>query len=162
MVWKDLPGLAREEWISKYPLHILLAEDDANTRMSLALTLRRAGHQVILAENANVLLFILETMSEKDRKQVDLLVTDLMMPGKKGEELIRQLDGQGHSWPVVVITAFGYAGLEDEFRRRGNVTLLRKPFHPNELVAAVEQAWANIKQNETPDEPKHTHKEDPA
>ena len=145
MSWQNTPGMGRRGHTSRQPLHILLAEDDANTRLSLALTLRRAGHEVILAENANVLLFIVETMLEQDRQKVDLLVTDVMMPGIKGEELIRRLDTQGYVWPVVVITAYGSAGLEEELRRRGNATLLRKPFHPHELVAAVEQAFASVK-----------------
>ena len=125
---------------------LLLAEDDPHTRFSLELTLKRAGHRVKVAENADSLLEALAAMTPEERGQVDLLVTDLNMPGKNGEDLIRELDGLGRMLPVVVITAYGSAGVEAELRRRGHVTLLNKPFHPDELVSAVNRTYARYEE----------------
>ena len=121
------------------PLSIMLSEDDPHTRMSLSLTLKRAGHRTLIAESADALLGMLGGMTAEERGKIDLLVTDLIMPGKMGEELIRELDARGFILPVVVITAYGSAELEQELRRRGNVTILSKPFHPDDLVSAVQR-----------------------
>ncbi len=127
-------------------LFVLLAEDDPHTRFSLELTLKRAGHRVKIAESAESLLAALGAMPAEERSQVDLLVTDLNMPGKSGEDLIRELDGLGRMLPVVVITAYGSAGVEAELRKRGHVTILNKPFHPDELVSAVKQTHMRYEQ----------------
>ena len=127
-------------------LFVLLAEDDPHTRFSLELTLKRAGHRVKVAESADHLLEVLAAMTSEERGQVDLLVTDLNMPGKKGEELIREMDRLGRMLPVVVITAYGSAGVEAELRRRGNVTVLNKPFHPDELVTTVKLTYARYEE----------------
>lgn len=123
-------------------LFLLLAEDDANTRLSLELTLKRAGHRVVLANSANGLLEVIAAMSDRERAQIDLLVTDLNMPGMKGEKLIRALDVLGLVRPVLVMTAHGSNEVEKELRRRGHVTILRKPFHPDDLVHAVRETRA--------------------
>ena len=127
-------------------LFVLLAEDDPHTRFSLELTLKRAGHRVKVAENADSLLAVLASMTSEERGRVDLLVTDLNMPGKNGEDLICELDGLGRMLPVVVITAYGSAGVEAELRRRGHVTILNKPFHPDELVSAVNRTCARYEE----------------
>ena len=127
-------------------LYLLLAEDDPHTRFSLELTLKRAGHRVKVAESADRLLEALAAMTAEERGQVDLLVTDLNMPGKKGEELIREMDQLGRMLPVVVITAYGSAGVEAELRRRGNVAVLNKPFHPDELLTAVKRTYARFEE----------------
>ena len=137
---------ARDQAKTSRNLFILLAEDDPHTRFSLELTLKRAGHRVKVAESADRLLETLAVLSSEERDQVDLLVTDLNMPGKKGEDLIREMDKLGRMLPVVVITAYGSAGVEAELRRRGNVTVLNKPFHPDELVSAVNRTYTRYEQ----------------
>ena len=150
--------VAKEPAKTGRQLYILLAEDDPHTRMSLSLTLRRAGHRTLIAESADALLELMKSMTAEERAHVDLLVTDLIMPGKMGEELIRELDARGFFLPVVVITAYGSAELEAELRRRGNVTILNKPFHPDDLVSAVMKTRLRYEEEIQPKEPREQEK----
>jgi len=127
------------------PLFILVAEDDTQTQLSLDVTLRRAGHQTLLAVSADALLNMIDRMPIAQRKRIDLLVTDINMPGTKGGQLIRALDTRGLFLPVVVITAYGTTALEGEFAARGAVSLLSKPFRPEALVGMVEKTYTEFK-----------------
>jgi len=126
------------------PLFILVAEDDPQSRLSLDVTLRRAGHRTLLAASGDTLLETIERMPLDQLVRVEMLVTDVNMPGIKGGELIRALDARGLCLPVVVISAYGTATLSNEFSKRGAIRFLQKPFRPDELVEAVEQTYANV------------------
>jgi FixJ family two-component response regulator len=71
-----------------------------------------AQTRIVVAESADALLDLLQTMTTEERAQIDLLVTDLIMPGTMGEELIRKLDARGYVLPVVIITAYGSTELQ--------------------------------------------------
>ena len=147
MARRSLPQSALDHSSPGEGLFVLLAEDDPHTRLSLALTLKRAAHRVVHAESALALLKIVESMPPDERSSIDLLVTDLNMPGMKGEALVRKLDSLGLVLPVVVITAYGSNDVEAEFARRGNVSFLRKPFHPGDLVRVVRDAKTRFVQS---------------
>lgn len=120
-------------------LFILLVEDEPHTRLSLELVLRRAGHNVQSSSSAGDLLGELDSYTESDRERIDLLVTDINMPGRKGDELIRELDARGYNLPVIVITAYGTPEMDALLRERGNARLLHKPFSPDSLLLVVEE-----------------------
>jgi two-component system response regulator FlrC len=126
-------------------LFILVAEDDAQIRLSLDITLRRAGHQTLLAASGDALLEAVEQMPLDQLVRVDLLVTDINMPGTQGGGVIRALDALGLCLPVVVITAYGSVALSDDLARRGAIRILRKPFLPEDLVIAVAQTYLEFK-----------------
>ena len=127
---------------SANPLFIAIAEDDPQTRLSLDVTLRRAGHQTLLAESGDVLLEMIGNMSEEEVAEIDLLVTDINMPGTQGGQLVRELDSRALVLPVVVITAYGKESLESEFSQRGSIIFLRKPFLPKALTKSVSMAYS--------------------
>lgn len=79
--------------------NILVAEDDRNTRKLMEAVLKREGYNVFPAENGAIALEIL------DRQQIDLLVSDVMMPEIDGFELTRQLRDAGNTVPILMITA---------------------------------------------------------
>ena len=146
------PSEREAEQASGRSLSLLVAEDDIHTRLSLDVTFRRAVVRALVVESADALLERVAGMPEEERARIDLLVTDLVMPGTMGEELIRKLDADGLFLPVVVITAYGAPELEAEFRRRGHVTVLNKPFHPDDLVSAARDARRRFeKENMAPD-----------
>ena len=147
---RSMPRSAREPDPSGDGLVVLLAEGDRHTRLSLELTLKRASHRIVHADSAVALLQIVDSMSPDERRSIDLLVTDLNMPGMKGEALVRRLDAIGLVLPVVVITAYGSNEVEAELARRGNVSILRKPFHPGDLVRVVRDAKARFSQSAPP------------
>mgnify|MGYP002579087260 CR=1 FL=1 len=90
-------------------LTILVAEDDPNTNRLMCAVLSRAGYKVIPAADGAEALALL------DKKHVDLLVADVMMPRMDGYELTESLRAAGYTLPILMVTA--KEAVED--RRRG-------------------------------------------
>lgn len=79
--------------------HILVVDDDKNTRLFLKAVLERAGYTVALAENGEVALELL------DREHVDLVVLDVMMPKMDGYEFTRVLREAQNNLPILMVSA---------------------------------------------------------
>lgn len=79
--------------------HILVAEDDANTRRLMGAVLKENGYVPILAGDGAEALRLME------QKHVDLLVTDIMMPQMDGYQLTEALRESGHTLPILMVTA---------------------------------------------------------
>ena len=100
---------------------ILVVDDEAPVRQTLALFLRKAGYQSVLAENGMAALALIES-----GQHFDLLVTDQSMPSMSGLELIRSVARCDPSLRTLLVTGFDrVAGLEG---LAGTVTVLTKPF----------------------------------
>ncbi len=112
---------------------VLLVEDESAVRRIAALALRRAGHRVLEAADASAALRVAESGAD----ELDLLVTDVVMPGMGGRALAARLREQRPDLPVLFVS--GYT--EDEALRREVATLraafLPKPFTPETLCAKV-------------------------
>lgn len=78
---------------------ILVVEDDTSLKNLFCKTLQKNNFQTFSAENA------LEALDLLDQESVDLIITDVMMPGIDGFELIRQLRDAKMDLPILVITA---------------------------------------------------------
>jgi len=76
-------------------------------------------------------------IARDEAEDVDLLVTDLDMPGSNGLELVDLLRILDFSIPVLLMSGKGEEDLEFEMRKRGLDQLLEKPFSPDELLARV-------------------------
>ena len=112
------------------PDHILIVDDDAETRSLLSEYLRKQGHRVTTAADGKAMQGMLETA------RPDLIVLDLMLPGTDGLELCRDLRSRSNV-PVIMLTARGeetdrIVGLE-----MGADDYLAKPFSPRELLARI-------------------------
>ncbi|MHC9418461.1 ATP-binding protein [Sphingomonas citri] len=111
-------------------LTILLVDDDLRVRRATAEVLAEAGHAVVEAADVDEALALLAT-----REPVDVVVTDFIMPGRSGAELIEQIRAE---WPrVAVLMVTGH--VEDDSVLPDGVELLRKPYRGATLLAAVEQ-----------------------
>ena len=108
--------------------HVLIVEDEPTIRMELRRVLRRHGHEVTLAGD------VAEAM-EAGLADVDLVLTDLRLPGEPGDVLIER----AAPVPVVVMTAYGSISSAVEAMKRGAVDYLSKPFDPDELALCVER-----------------------
>jgi two-component system, cell cycle sensor histidine kinase and response regulator CckA len=109
---------------------ILLAEDEPLLRELGQTILTQAGYEILTAPNAEALKSF---VAEHDGK-IDLLLTDVVMPGMSGPELVRLVRAR---WPEVrVLYMSGYADdeIEDLDRDAG---FLQKPFTPAELTAKI-------------------------
>jgi two-component system cell cycle sensor histidine kinase/response regulator CckA len=113
---------------------LLLVDDDEAVRNVIATILRRAGHTVTLASNAEDALQAAAGLNG----QLDLLVTDVVMPGMSGIELSREL--QGRSSKLKVLLFSGYPGRDAQaFNGQPSVDYLAKPVTPQELLDRIDQ-----------------------
>ncbi|MBK5255676.1 MAG: response regulator [Vicinamibacteria bacterium] len=116
-------------------ISVLVAEDDDDARGLIEKVLETQGVTVITVDSARAALDIL------GQERVDVLLSDIEMPGLDGYQLIRELrlrpSTQGGAVPAVALTA--YARTEDRLRalRAGFQLHLAKPVQPSELVAVV-------------------------
>jgi DNA-binding response OmpR family regulator len=79
--------------------HILVIDDDKNTRRLFQAVLKNAGYQVYTAENGEAALEVM------DREHIDLAVVDIMMPGMDGYEFTKVLRETDEALPVLMISA---------------------------------------------------------
>lgn len=116
--------------------HIFLVEDELHLRLTLTLILRKAGFQVTAAEDGNKALKQLQELQNKPGK-VDLLVTDIQMPGLTGIEIIDGIRKMNLDIPCLVITGYGNKDTVIELMRKGCSEYLDKPFEPEEFLKRV-------------------------
>jgi DNA-binding response OmpR family regulator len=119
---------------------ILLAEDDDEMRRMLAMCLIRDGHEVVQAADGEELVQGV-TESLRSGLPVDLVVSDVRMPGLTGFEAIEWLRALGCRAPVILITAFGDRRTHMDGVRLGVVRVLDKPFELDELRALARQLF---------------------
>ncbi|HZI03170.1 MAG TPA: response regulator, partial [Archangium sp.] len=116
-------------------LHILVVDDEADTRELLRALLEGCKARITLAASTQEALQVLR------RESVDLLVSDIGMPGEDGYSLIRQVralpQGKAGRLPTVALTA--YARVEDRMRAllSGFQSHVPKPVEPLELLAVL-------------------------
>jgi signal transduction histidine kinase/ActR/RegA family two-component response regulator len=112
---------------------VLLVDDDESVRSVIVATLGNLGYRVREADGGSAALRIL--LQEPD---IDILLTDLVMPGMNGVQLADAAQDELPDLPVVYISGYAEAvGLSDTQHRR---RLVRKPFRPNELRDQIEAA----------------------
>jgi CheY-like chemotaxis protein len=114
---------------------ILLAEDDDEMRAWLASALRGEGYAVEEAENGMDLLAKLarSLLGLPDCGPVDVVVSDIRMPGFSGLEVLAALRNTDHAVPVILITAFGDEETHELAGRLGANAVIDKPFDVGEL-----------------------------
>lgn len=135
-------GLAvREEGLADQPrrARILLVDDEPLVRMATAEMLREMGHSVVEAESGAAAVALISSGEE-----VDLLITDYLMPGMRGSELADEIRGQRPDMPVLLLT--GYANLAKG--EAVGLPRLSKPFRESDLARGV----AHLLEGESPDE----------
>ena len=113
---------------------ILVVEDDQEMRSLLSEDLREAGHDVLAAASGGEALELLGAT------EVDVVVTDQMMPGMKGSQLLEELRLREPELPVVIITAFGSIESAVLAIKAGAYHYVAKPFAMAELRATVASA----------------------
>ncbi|HKS27179.1 MAG TPA: response regulator transcription factor [Pyrinomonadaceae bacterium] len=112
---------------------LLLVEDDPGLVMALADLLSAEGYQV---ETASDGLQGLERASNEER--FDLIILDVMLPGKSGFDVCRDLRQRGVATPVLMLTARGQVIDKVLGLKLGADDYLTKPFEPLELLARIE------------------------
>jgi len=114
--------------------HLLLVDDDPNTLASLARAFRLAGHEATVCDNANRAVELLRT------ETFDLILSDVVMPGKSGMELLDDLKKAGVKTPIVLISGQANIEMAVKATRLGALDFLEKPLSTDKLLVTVENA----------------------
>ena len=109
---------------------ILVIDDEAVIRMLVVEILESAGHEVTSAESAEVALTLLEVA------EFDLVVSDVIMPGLSGLELLEAVRARRASLPVILVTGAGTYDTLSQALTRGAAGLVTKPFAHAEIGRA--------------------------
>lgn len=109
---------------------ILVADDDAHIRELLRFYLMREGYQIAAAADGEAASRLLE------KEQIHLAVVDVMMPGKLGWELCREIR-EHYDIPVILLTAKGEVRDKEKGFMAGTDDYLTKPFEPQELIFRI-------------------------
>ncbi|HYL10574.1 MAG TPA: sigma-54 dependent transcriptional regulator [Candidatus Acidoferrales bacterium] len=114
--------------------HLLLVDDDPNTLASLSRAFRLAGHEATVCDSATRALELVRT------EKFDVIFSDVVMPGKDGLTLLKDLQAAGVKVPVIMIS--GQANVEMAVRatRLGALDFLEKPLSTEKLLVTVENA----------------------
>ncbi len=112
-------------------MKLLVVEDEALLRHHLYTRLTEAGHVIEAVADAEEALFRVAEFNH------DLAILDLGLPGMDGMELIRQLRQQGHTFPILILTARGNWQHKVEGLAAGADDYVVKPFQFEELEARL-------------------------
>jgi DNA-binding NtrC family response regulator len=110
---------------------ILVVDDEEPQRRVLAGFLRKTGYEVEAVASAA------EALAVVAARTVDLVLTDLRMPGQTGVELLEAVRGLNPEIPVVVMTAYGTVASAVDAMKRGAADYLGKPVDLDELEVLV-------------------------
>lgn len=110
---------------------IMVVEDDNELREALCDTLELAGFEFVEAADAEEAIVLLS------KHQVDMVVTDVNMPGMDGHQLLEKVRQTHPGLPVMLITAFGQVSKAVDAIKAGAVDYLMKPFDSEALISAV-------------------------
>jgi CheY-like chemotaxis protein len=121
------------------PSVILLVDDDPDVRLLTRTFLEHEGYSVFSSGNAERAIQIFRSVP-----QIDLLVTDLYMPGGSGLELARELKAIRNEVPVLLISGGMLEEQQEAGLRDEGWSFLSKPFGLPELLATVHRILAPI------------------
>ena len=114
---------------------ILVVDDEAHILHVVSLKLRKAGFDVITAQNGK------EGLETFLAEHPDLIITDFQMPPMTGVEFCKKVrrHEQGHHVPVILLTARGFDVDPSEIMGADIAAVLEKPFSPQEILVRVQQ-----------------------
>ena len=112
---------------------LLVVDDDASMRHTVSEVLDAHGYRALPCAGAE------EALERLQSHGADLVVTDLMMPGMKGQALVQQVREAFPEVPVIAVTAFGSVRDAVELTRAGAFDYLEKPFRTQALLDSIDR-----------------------
>lgn len=117
-------------------MKILIIEDDTDINNMLRFLLNQNGYETLSAYSGTEGVLVHD-------ESVDLILLDLMLPGKSGEEIIRELKLK-HNVPVIVMSAIHDVSKKVDLFSLGADDYITKPFHNEELLARISARLRNF------------------
>ncbi len=127
--------------------NVMIVEDDRELREALCTTLQLAGMNYIEADCAEAALIQL------DKRNVDIIVSDVNMPGMDGHELLRQVKAKAPGLPMMLITAYGQIKHAVDAMQSGAADYLVKPFEPKVLIQTIVKILGQAVQDDSETKP---------
>ncbi len=121
------------------PRKVLIVDDEPNIVTALEFLFRRSGYEVRLATNGA------EALQEVDSFQPDVVLMDVMMPGRSGYEVCQHLREQPElaRIKIVMVSAKGSEGEVNKGLSLGADLYVTKPFSTQELVNTIDRLFAS-------------------
>jgi len=119
---------------------VLLVEDDELVRRAIAMSLHRERYEVVLAKALD------EALPAFEANPIDVVVTDLVMPGGSGLDLLRKIEEKNPHVPVIIITADQSVEAAAEAVRERAFDYLTKPVSLQVLLGTVARALTRRQQ----------------
>lgn len=113
--------------------NVLIVEDDAALREAIVDTLELADYQCLQADSGE------SALVELKANLIDLVISDVQMPGIDGLQLLRSMKNQGYEQPVIMMTAFAKVDDAVIAMREGAVDYLSKPFSTEALLKLAQR-----------------------
>ncbi len=113
---------------------ILAVDDEPHMRRLLEISLKQAGYQPVLASDGREALDVIKSQA------IDLVVSDLHMPGMNGLELLRTLRETNEHLPFIIVTAQGEIKTAVEAMKLGAADYILRPFDLETLELAITKA----------------------
>ncbi|MBV2228017.1 MULTISPECIES: response regulator transcription factor [Sphingobacterium] len=110
---------------------VLLAEDDELILKTIEHKLKKEGYQVILTRNG------MEAIDLLNKEEIDLIISDIMMPFASGIEILSELKSLEKRIPIIMLSSMGQEDTVLEAFDLGASDFMVKPFSPNELIIRV-------------------------
>lgn len=119
---------------------ILLVEDEEDIRWLTILNLENQGYTVLAASSGDEAIVLAETHN----KEIDLLITDVQMPGINGVQLAELLSRQIPGLRVLFVSGHSNDTLSEEVLRSTNARYLQKPYLSDALLSAVQSSLSGM------------------
>src|SRR5579859_2665518 len=116
------------------PMHLLIVDDEETTRELCAAVAQQVGLKTTAVASAE------EAMEVVELSAIDIVLTDLKLPGTSGLELLKQVHEQHPGIAVIVLTQYGTIDSAIEATKTGAIDYVTKPFRIEELRARLEHA----------------------
>jgi two-component system response regulator AtoC len=115
---------------------ILVVDDDERLRNTLGALLRNLGHETLMAADLSAAEAVLR------EREVDLVISDLRMPGGSGLDLLDLVRTSAPDVPVIMLTAYGTVETAVQAMHKGAFDYLLKPFDAGEMEVRITRALA--------------------
>ncbi|HSB11568.1 MAG TPA: response regulator [Blastocatellia bacterium] len=115
---------------------VLVVDDEPSVRDALELILSDSGYFVLASMSGR------DALGKAHRQRIDVAIVDVELPDMSGLDVLRHLREKDPGLQVIVITANPTPAIVQEARKRGAADCLHKPFHPADIVDAIQSALA--------------------
>lgn len=118
---------------------LLVVDDEPQVRAVTERTLQRLGHHVRSVADITSAKALIDAGED-----VDVIISDVMMPGGTGMELVQQLRQAGHPTPVLLVSGFAPEAVDEALRAHPSVAFLAKPWTLDGLVSGIDRLARSI------------------